>query len=162
MSQKDLLQNQVIEEILREKSSYYNVQNKTPDYWVVISPYFLKDRNLTEEIRKTSFFKNQKDKIVVNPIREQSLEFYGALVSLDEDFMNWMQLRLGYFERIESVWGREQNKSKSESYVSDGVCGSCITSVNDYSTDSFLLSNTNFLHPDIITQKLSDSIKNFY
>jgi hypothetical protein len=46
MSQKDFLQNQVIEEILREKSSYYMVQNKVPDYWILISPKFLSENNL--------------------------------------------------------------------------------------------------------------------
>lgn len=40
MSQKDLLQNQVIEEILREKASHYNARKKNPDFWILINPFF--------------------------------------------------------------------------------------------------------------------------
>ena len=74
MSQKDLLQNQVIEEILREKSSYYAMQNKIPDYWILISPNFITKQGFSSKIRKTRFFKNQSSKIVFNQ-NEDKKEF---------------------------------------------------------------------------------------
>ena len=75
MSQKDLLQNQVIEEILREKSSYYAAQGKVPDYWILISPKFLEEENIKKELRETKFFKNQKNPIPVYPLRNKFFDF---------------------------------------------------------------------------------------
>ena len=158
MSQKDLLQNQVIEEILREKSSYYISQNKTPDYWILISPNFIKEKNLDIKIKSTRFFENQQNKIVFNSNQNRGIEFYASLVSLDKEFMNWIKLRLGYFEEIESF---EIEKSNGF-YVSDGICGSYSFEEKDKSENSFLLDDINFIHPDIINEKLAYSVKNFY
>ena len=158
MSQKDLLQNQVIEEILREKSSYYVSQNKTPDYWILISPNFIKEKNLDIKIKGTRFFENQQNKIVFNSNQNKGIEFYASLVSLDKEFMNWIKLRLGYFEEIESF----ENEKSSGFYVSDGICGTYILQDEDKNKVSFLTDDINFIHPDIINEKLVDSIKNFY
>ena len=156
MSQKDFLQNQVIEEILREKSSYYMVQNKTPDYWILISPKFLSENNLKEKIKSTRFYKNQKSKIIFKSNDSSEIEFYASLVSSDKEFMNWIKLRLGYFEEIDEL----QNEKKSNSYVSDGICGTYSSTIKI--ENSFLLDNVNFVHPDIIESKLSNSVKSFY
>jgi hypothetical protein len=156
MSQKDFLENQVIEEILREKSSYYMVQNKVPDYWILISPKFLTENNLENKIRKTRFYKNQKSKIVFKSNDSSEIEFYASLVSSDKEFMNWIKLRLGYFEEINDF----QNEKESSSYVSDGICGNYLA--ESTTDDSFLLDNINFVHPDIIQSKISNSVKSFY
>ena len=156
MSQKDFLENQVIEEILREKSSYYMVQNKVPDYWILISPKFLEKNNLEEKIRSTRFYKNQKNKIVFKSNDSSNIEFYASLVSSDKEFMNWIKLRLGYFEEIDNF----ENEKSNSSYVSDGICGTYL--VKDKSDFSFLSDNNNFVHPDIIKSKLFDSAKSFY
>ena len=156
MSQKDFLQNQVIEEILREKSSYYMVQNKIPDYWILISPRFLSENNIQEKIKTTRFYKNQKNKIIFKSNNSSEIEFYASLVSSDKEFMNWIKLRLGYFEEVDSF----QDQVGSNSYVSDGVCGTYLSNTN--TGNSFLLDNKNFVHPDIIESKLSNSIKSFY
>ena len=158
MSQKDLLQNQVIEEILREKSSYYAAQNKTPDYWVLISPNFIKDNNLNEKLEKTRFFENQMNKIVFSSTENKKANFYASLVSLDKEFMNWVKLRLGYFEELDTFEAQKMNSF----YISDGICGSYNVEEHSNETKSFLLSDKDFIHPDIISQKLSDSIKAFY
>ena len=158
MSQKDLLQNQVIEEILREKSSYYIAQNKIPDYWILISPRFIKDKNLLSKLKSTRFFQSQLDKIVFKSKENKSVEFYASLVSSDKEFMNWVKLRLGYFEEIDNL---EIQRSDS-SYVSDGVCGTYFFNKSNLEENSFLSSDIGFVHPDIISEKLSDSIKSFY
>ena len=41
MSQKALLENQVIEEILRERATYYSLTKKNNDFWLLISPKFI-------------------------------------------------------------------------------------------------------------------------
>ena len=158
MSQKDLLQNQVIEEILREKSSYYAAQNKIPDYWILISPEFITKNRLDQKIKQTRFFENQQNKIVFNSKENKKIEFYAALVSLDKEFMNWIKLRLGYFEEIDNFEVEKANGF----YVSDGICGSQTYEDTNKFQNSFLLDNNNFVHPDILGEKLSDSIRNFY
>ena len=158
MSQKDLLQNQVIEEILREKSSYYAAQGKVPDYWILISPKFLEEENIKKELRETKFFKNQKNKIVLKSNENKELEFYAALISLDQEFMNWIKLRLGYFEQL----FEPKEIILSDSYVSDGVFGNFLVENLSLSNNQLLSSNNTFIHPDIISSKLIDSIKSFY
>jgi Protein of unknown function (DUF2488) len=158
MSQKDLLQNQVIEEILREKSSYYAVQNKIPDYWILISPNFLKKNELDQKIKLTKFFQNQKEKIVFNSKENKTIEFYASLVSLDKEFMNWVKLRLGYFEEIDTF----QKERSIASYVSDGVCGTIEIKDKLQEQNSLLSNDSSLIHPDIICEKLLDSIKSFY
>jgi hypothetical protein len=158
MSQKDLLQNQVIEEILREKSSYYLAQGKTPDYWILISPTFLNDFEISVKLKKTKFFQNQQNKIIVKSNQNEDLEFYAALVSLDEEFMNWVKLRLGYFEDLYEPKGN----SYLDSYVSDGVFGKFTIQEPISKIGTILNSNSSFVHPDIISSKLVDSIKSFY
>jgi hypothetical protein len=63
MSQIDMLENQVLEEILRERANYYLSKNKNIDFWLLISPTFLKINNLLEKIKQTNFYKQQKTKI---------------------------------------------------------------------------------------------------
>ena len=158
MSQKDLLQNQVIEEILREKSSYYVAQGKLPDYWILISPDFLKNPKINQKLKNTKFFQNQRDKILLKSNKNEDLEFYAALVSLDQEFMNWIKLRLGYFE---DLLESKENFSL-DSYVSDGVFGSFVPEDFFMNEEQILSSESSFIHPDILSSKLIDSIKSFY
>jgi len=41
MTQKSLFANQVIEEILREKSNYYTAEVRQKDFWILTSPKFI-------------------------------------------------------------------------------------------------------------------------
>ena len=158
MSQKDLLQNQVIEEILREKSSYYAAQGKLPDYWIVISPKFLQEEKVKKRLEQTKFFKNQKEKIVLKCNENKDLQFYAALISLDQEFMNWIKLRLGYFEELLEP----KEIILSESYVSDGVFGNILITKNSLTKNDLLVSNNSFIHPDLTLIKLTESLKSFY
>jgi hypothetical protein len=153
MSQKDLLQNQVIEEILREKASYYNSRKKNPDYWIVISPFFLKEQNLLTKIKETKFYYQQKEKICSSTLSQSApLEFYAALVSTDEEFMKWVKLRLGYFENVDEITKNNYNAT----YVSDGVFG-----VLKYAKNR-LKAQSNFLHPDILIEKYRNSLEEYF
>ena len=111
MSQIDMLENQVLEEILRERANYYLSKNKNIDFWLLISPTFLTENNLLEEIKQTNFYKQQKTKIS----SDTDKNYYSSIISLDKEFILWLQLRLGYFENVTS--------EISDNFVSDGVCG---------------------------------------
>nr|YP_009546380.1 hypothetical protein [Gelidium gabrielsonii]AYO27728.1 hypothetical protein [Gelidium gabrielsonii] len=62
-----------VEEILRERTNYYNSINKDIDFWLIRNPDFIKN-NITF---------NQKQPIS-----------YAAIISLDKDFIQWLKLRL--------------------------------------------------------------------
>jgi hypothetical protein len=156
MSQKDLLQNQVIEEILREKAGHYNARNRMPDFWVLINPSFLKENNLLNNIRNTNFYSQQKEKINYKfKDSNEFKEFYGVLISTNEEFMRWIKLRLGYFENINEF---NKNNTNQFSYISDGVFGI----INNQNFKNILQSQTNFLHPDILINKFKNSLELYY
>lgn len=66
-----------IEEILRERTHYYRSLNKEVDFWFTIKPQFI------------SFLDNTQYDLIVS-------ESSAAIVSLDEDFIKWLKLRIGF------------------------------------------------------------------
>ena len=94
MSQKDMIQNQVLEELLRERTNYYLAKNKKSDFWISMSPMFIKELKLDAKIVRANFYKQNREQITSST----DYEFYSSLVSVDKDFINWIHLRLGYFE----------------------------------------------------------------
>ena len=76
-SQSFLLQEEPIEEILRERTNYYQNINKDIDFWVIINPKFLKAPEFTS-------------------IKRQLIDTPTAIVSLDKQFIQWLKLRIGF------------------------------------------------------------------
>ena len=147
MSQIDMLENQVLEEILRERANYYLSKNKNIDFWLLISPIFLKTNNLLEKIKQTNFYKQQKAKIS----SDTDKNYYSSIISLDKEFILWLQLRLGYFENI--------NSEISDNFVSDGVCG-----FFDYTDEtsfniSPLKNEINKINPFILMKKYKKTLQ---
>lgn len=76
-TQNFFLNEEPIEEILRERQSYYQNMNKEIDFWFTVN----------NEIihhccgRSISLISNQE---------------YGAIISFDEDFIQWFKLRVGF------------------------------------------------------------------
>jgi len=143
MSQKDMIQNQVLEELLRERTNYYLAKNKKSDFWISMSPMFIKELKLDAKIVRTNFYKQNREQITSST----DYEFYSSLVSVDKDFINWIHLRLGYFEDLEKI----SNLKETSNYVSDGVCGHF--SFSDINSSSILGSNKALINPDLILNK---------
>nr|QCI05044.1 hypothetical protein [Callithamnion tetricum] len=83
-TQNFFLNEEPIEEILRERQSYYKSLNKEIDFW------FTLNNDMIHSYCGQS----------VNLIKTQE---YGAIISFDEDFIQWFKLRvsfvaIGYFE----------------------------------------------------------------
>nr|YP_009393229.1 hypothetical protein [Symphyocladiella dendroidea]ARW61791.1 hypothetical protein [Symphyocladiella dendroidea] len=74
-SQSFFLDQEPIEEILRERTQYYNNCEKEIDFWFVLNPNFLK--SLDDSVNY--YDKNQS---------------FAAIVSLDKQFIQWLKLRL--------------------------------------------------------------------
>jgi len=130
--QNDFLKNQVIEELLREKSFYCISKNIPNDFWIVLNPSFLKNNNFIEKISKTNYFK--KFNI------EKS--YFAVLVSPNLEFINWIKLRLGYFEDITNI----DNK---KNFKSDGVYIEIVNNNNE----KLLSNNYLALTPEILTER---------
>ncbi|AKG19921.1 MgPME-cyclase complex family protein [Calothrix sp. 336/3] len=76
-SQKFLLEEEPLEEVLKERTRYYHEQEKTIDFWLVKQPAFLEAPEM----------KAIKDKCPQPSV---------AIVSTNEQFIVWLKLRLEY------------------------------------------------------------------
>lgn len=150
MSQEDLLQNEVIEEIIRERSNSYLLQNKQNDFWILISPKFLENKELISKIQKSYFYKQKIDTIKPSIIEK---EFYGALISTNKEFIKWIQLRLGYFEDINNIVSKSISNTD---YVSNGIYGKL------NSNNLPLSSNPYTLSPKILINKYKKLLDFYY
>ena len=148
MSQQDLLENEVIEELLREKSYYYISQNKNPDLWILISPNFLNNKEIQEKLKKSSFYKQYKNKIVVSNQNKES-EYYGCIVSSNEDYIGWLKLRIGDFEEINNL------RNIEKTYKVNGLYG--VTE-----NGNILKSNPEKIHQELIKKKFIEFLNNIH
>jgi hypothetical protein len=167
MSQKQMLENEVLEEILRERASYYFSKKRNLDFWVVISPDFIKSSEIKTKIKNSNFYAQQKNSITYKGIEGinkelKNYDFYSALISSDIEFIKWIKLRLGYFENISD---EKRTKEIKTSYISDGIYGTLeVKELKEEKEESYspLQSNKNFLHPDILLKKYKKALEIYY
>ena len=60
-SQKDFLENQIMEELLRERAQHYFLQKKLTDFWIVPSPLFISNPEISKKIKTTAYYKKEKN-----------------------------------------------------------------------------------------------------
>jgi Protein of unknown function (DUF2488) len=153
MSQKEFLENQCVEEILREKSHYYSVRQKYRDFWVTISPKFIFDPTIFSRIKETQFYEQKKKNFRGEEFKDRN--FFASLISQDKDFINWIGLRLGYFENIEKKNFVEEAKTKN--FVSDGIRGTIkVSTMAKGGNINPLSGSINSFDPEIIEKKQVD------
>jgi hypothetical protein len=109
-SQIDLLKSEAIEELLRERTTYYwSKEQKDRDFWIIISPKFVNSIEINKKIKESQFYQKNVNKISVsrskilkdsNKLFLEENEFYGAIVSTNENYIKWLSLRIGYFEKL--------------------------------------------------------------
>ena len=163
MSQKDFLENQVIEEVLRERANYYVSKNKLRNFWIVNSPEFVFLPKFKTKITNSNFYKQKINQIVVK-LNNKDYEFYTALITFDYEFIKWIQLRIGYFEDISTI-----SSPSIHSYISDGIYGKFDLkedlnnqSVNSNNLVSTFMGASDRIHPDILTDRYKRSIEVYY
>ena len=154
MSQQDLLQNEVIEEVIRERTNSYLLQNKKTDFWILISPKFAALPGINQKIKQTNFYKQKK----TNLISSNNSEFYSAIVSVNKEFIVWLSLRLGYFENIETF---TELKPANANYISNGIFGKIEQNNNNFQM-SPLKSIPKYLAPDLLTNKYKKLVELSY
>jgi hypothetical protein len=142
MSQKEMLENQVLEEILRERSSYYLAQSKPQDFWISLSPLFLS--SLSEKIKNSAFYRQQSHLFLAD-----GRPFYSVLFTTNKEFLDWLKLRLGDFENLQAI-------DTEQKLVSDGIYGESSFSTNLWQ------SKNDFLHPDFFEKKYDQILEVFF
>ena len=155
MSQKDFLESQVIEEVLRERANYYTSKELSRDFWIINSPKFIDLPEIKTKVLQSNFYK-QKSKNIIAKLNNLNCEFFSCLITSDFEFINWIQLRLGYFEDINSI-----SNNNNTSYISDGIFGK-FENDNFKNNNSILDYYPNYLHPDILVNRYKKSIEIFY
>ena len=142
MTQKSMLRNQVLEELLRERAHNYLSKKKSLDFWLLIAPNYINNKNFEQKIYHTNFFFQNSSQL-----RSSDGSFFCcSLISLDIDFIRWVKLRLGFFETA-----LFQKKEKEHTYVSDGIIGEIF--IDSEEGLSPLDNNKNMLSTILETQK---------
>lgn len=138
MSQKQMFQNDVVEEILRERTDFYITNNKEIDFWIVTSPSLFYKENFQKRLKRTKFY-NQS----LNEIQDQKgNNSFAVLITTDRSFANWIQLRLGYFESWDNY-----KSTKNNNIVSDGIAE--LINKKEFESIKLFDSNSELLHPSI-------------
>lgn len=68
---------EAVEEVLRERTHFYNSNNKQIDFWILENPAFLES------------YKNELEKLTPEKLSNNLV----AIVSTDSDFIYWLKLR---------------------------------------------------------------------
>jgi len=92
---EDLLKNQLIEEVLREKAEFYISRKKSLDFWILNSPLFLNKEEYLNRIKNSNYYKDNKKKYNTNT--------YSIIISSNKELITWLKLRIGYFENLSEV-----------------------------------------------------------
>jgi hypothetical protein len=76
-SQRFLLEEEPLEEVLRERTRHYHEREKEIDFWLVKQPAFLEAPEMAE-------------------VKAQCPQPGAAVISTNPEFINWLKLRLEY------------------------------------------------------------------
>nr|QCI06510.1 hypothetical protein [Erythroglossum lusitanicum] len=76
-SQNFLINEEPLEEILRERTEYYQSIKKDIDFWFVINPSFVNSSH-------------------IEGFNSNLFDSYAAVISLDQSFIQWLKLRVGF------------------------------------------------------------------
>lgn len=95
LSQQEFISNLILEEIFREKAGFCNKYNIELDYWIIFRPKFLTDIYPTI-VQNTIYYTLNK-----NNIQYENEDYHVVILTRDYEYINWIKLRLGYFEPIE-------------------------------------------------------------
>ncbi|HEY9668186.1 MAG TPA: MgPME-cyclase complex family protein [Coleofasciculaceae cyanobacterium] len=76
-SQRFLLEEEPLEEVLRERTRNYNEREKEIDFWLVKQPAFLESPQMAQ-------------------IKQECPQPAAAIISTDRQFITWLKLRLEF------------------------------------------------------------------
>lgn len=151
MYQKDMFKNQVLEEILRERKTFYAAKKQEIDFWILLSPNFLNIKRTKEKILETNYYKKLNTKS-----EQKSTKYLSCIISSNKEFVEWIKLRLGYFENVTLKTEIIDKVNSIYIYESNGICGEVEkTSEHNYAP---LDNNNSILDKEILVTKFSKTL----
>ena len=165
MSQLDFFENEGLEECLREKSNSSFLEKKSRDFWIAVAPKFIEKDEIFLRIKETNFYQQKKDLISSTLFlsSKNTFEFYAAIISPNLNFIQWLNLRLGYFENLES-FKKIKKLAFNPNYVSNGIFGKINFDLKKNYDERALIFNSNskFIHPLIYVKKQKKVLESYY
>lgn len=149
-SQTRFLQEEVLEEILRERANYYISKKKPLDFWLTISPRFLQEKRINEKIKKTRYYSQEIPSITW----KERYDFFAVVISTNKEFIKWLELRIGYFEDIENP--------ETEGFVVDGFYGSIDSDDGKDILKSPLQGRDRLIQPTLMIKKYEIALEMYY
>jgi hypothetical protein len=144
--QKFFFENETIEELLRERATYYYSKEKQIDFWLLPSPEFVNNDHYLKFLKNTNYYNN---KILNNGSISKNI-FTIALISTNIEFIRWMELRIGFFETY-------NENLNNDDLNSNGIKG------NLQSIDSKLFSYDSInIYPDLLINRYKENLSLLY
>lgn len=144
-TQTDLLKNETLEEIFRERTNQKVSQQKNPDFWAVNLEDLSKFKELQNKFSQTYYYKSKN----INKFdKNNSDNYYVAFITNDKIFHDWLELRIGYFESLD-----EREFVSNQTYKSNGVKVSF--EIGDIIFDKLIKIKNNIIDPSIIKNCLN-------
>ena len=138
MEQSDFFENEVIEELLRERNNYFFSKNFLVDFWISLDTEKLIKNDAFNNIKYSLYYLNNKNKFNNKNIK------YVLLISQNFEFINWLKLRIGYFEDIINI----KKDIKKNNYTSNGLYGETL----------LLENNKNLLNYELLINQYKNSL----
>jgi hypothetical protein len=139
-SQTDLLKNESLEEIFRERTNQKISQGKKSNFWILNSLELLKKLNMNNRFESTNYY---------SLINKNNLNNYFTIFLTNDIYtQDWLELRLGYFEDLNS-----NIKIENNSYKSNGIKFSFELNSKEFNT--ILNLESDIIDPNIVKDSLN-------
>ena len=108
INENRFMENEAIEEILRERDTYYSKIDKNFNFWIA-SGKLVTNSSMRSGVRKTWYYTNKMDK--------SNFDESVFIISNNVSFITWMVTRLGEFENL------KEEMTTMRTYNSNGIYG---------------------------------------
>ena len=148
MSQSDFLKVQSMEEIFRERANHYKLDNRNQDYWIIMNPSIIKDSNYKNFLKNTNFYKQ----------KEEQNSSYVAIISTNKSFIQWLALRIGFFEFVvhNQKFQLKYSYPTEKKLKSNGIIGEI---QNNILITKFIFHHFHSIKPEVVIQDTKKLIK---
>jgi len=102
IDQQKMLEIEGLEEVLRERDTYYRKIDKNFNFWITSYP-LITNPSFRNQIKKTSYYNSKVNKLDLNKT--------SALISNNGLFTVWLANRIGEFENINTLNNISTNNS---------------------------------------------------
>ena len=108
---KQDLESESLEEIFRERATFFFSQKKRPNFWIIVNPLFFSQQHVKKMIQNSRTFENLTPS---TPSTKNEKVELACILSIDPKFIQWLELRIGSFEKTDQTQDLEDLGQRSE------------------------------------------------